>query len=201
MTLMIYLHHALLDCILSQHGTSLKQQDRKAIRAYRHDILTEFCRTNRLDEPIYDTDEYGKPFVANVRQLHFNQSHSEHDYVLVFGLTVGNVGVDIENLDRVADFDGVAKRFFHADEYQFWQQNQCDKKLWFRLWTIKEAVLKACGLGIRMPLNELNAVFEGDDFGLVCHDKIGRFYFKNLIINDCMVTVACQNASFDIVKI
>lgn len=181
---MIYLHHVPLTDI-PQEGLSPKQ----AIALYRERILADFCCERGLPKPIFARHQQGKPYIANVN-LAFNQSHSQHDYVLVYSLAVSDLGVDIENLTRQVNFDGLAKRYFHADEYQLWQNQQCDKVLWFRFWTIKEAVLKASGLGIRMPLNELKAVFLDDDVGYVYHHDIGKFYFQNIIINDCMVTVA-----------
>lgn len=187
---MIYLHHTPLSKILLHDATRLTQQKREIIRAYRHDILTKFCQSKNLPTPIYDKQAFGKPFITN-SPLSFNQSHCVSDYVLAFSLTTPNIGVDIEHLGRQVKFEPLAKRCFHDDEYQLWQNNGYDKHLWFKIWTIKEAVLKAQGLGIRLNLNELNAVFTSDNGGYVCHDKIGWFYFKNLIINECMITLAC----------
>ena len=184
---MIYLHHVSLNEILSEY-CRLTKFERESIHHYRLDILTKFCKNHDLPKPVIERDKNGKPFIKN-SHLSFNHSHCQSDYALIYSLNVSNIGVDIENINRKLNFELLAKRFFHADEYHLWQKNQ-DKQTWFKLWTIKEAALKAHGLGIRMPLNELNAVFEGDDFGCVCHDKIGRFYFKSLMINDCVVTVA-----------
>lgn len=181
---MIYLHHVLLTDIL-QEGLSPKQ----AIALYRERILGDFCCANGLSKPIFARHQQGKPYIANVN-LAFNQSHSPHDYVLVYSLAVSDLGVDIENLSRQVNFDGLAKRYFHADEYRLWQNQQRDVAWWFRFWTIKESVLKASGLGIRLPLNQLRAIFIDDNTGYVYHHDIGKFYFQNIIINDCMVTVA-----------
>ena len=45
---------------------------------------------------------------------------------------------------------------FHPEELKQWQALDYDPEYWFKVWTTKEAVLKASGLGIRMNLNELN---------------------------------------------
>lgn len=181
---MIYLHHVPLTDI-PQEGLSPKQ----AIALYRERILGDFCCANRLPKPIFARHQQGKPYIANVN-LAFNQSHSPHDYVLAYSLAVSDLGVDIENLTRQVNFDGLANRYFHTDEYRLWQKKHHDKVLWFQLWTIKEAVLKASGLGIRLPLNELKAVFINDDTGYVYHKNIGKFYFQTMVIDACMVTVA-----------
>ena len=52
----------------------------------------------------------------------------------------------IEELDRKVRFDALAQHAFHPEEYQTWQESQ-DEEYWFRVWTTKEAILKASGLG------------------------------------------------------
>lgn len=193
---MIYLHHTPLSRILLTDAP-VNKNNRALIYAYRHNLLTNVCQAHHLPTPIYDKDKFGKPFIVN-SPLSFNQSHCASDYALIYGLGISNIGVDIENVNRDVNFTALAKRYFHHDECQLWQNNHSDSALWFKLWTIKEAVLKAHGLGIRLNLNELNAIFTHDDGGYVCHDKIGQFYFKNIMIDDCVVTVASKQPSFSV---
>lgn len=159
------------------------------IRDYCHRHINLFCQNQNLPTPIYDKSQYGKPFITNIVNFSFNQSHSQTDYALIYSVDIQDIGVDIENLNRKINFDGLAKRYFHEDEYLLWRRNK-DILLWFKLWTIKEAVLKAHGLGIRLPLKELNAFFMTDDGGFVYHDRLGKFYFYNKVINNCMITVS-----------
>lgn len=187
---MIYLHHSPISLILPNHQGRLMNNDRERIRDYRHQLLSEFCHHKNLPMPIYDRDNNGKPFCQNIPQLQFNQSHCSSDYALIYSLDIKNIGVDIENSHRQVRFDDLAKRYFHADEYALWQNDERDKCLWFKLWTIKEAVLKASGLGIRLPLNQLRAIFIDDDTGYVYHQDIGKFYFQTMVVDACMVTVA-----------
>lgn len=187
---MIYLHHASLSLILPHHHSRLVDADRACIRAYRHRLLSEFCQTHHLPTPIYDKDNHGKPFCQNIPHLHFNQSHCTSDYALIYSLDVKNIGVDIENIHRKVNFNNLAKRYFHHDEYALWQNHHYDECLWFKFWTIKEAALKASGFGIRLPLHELNAVFMDDDTGYVHHHHIGKCYFQNIMTEACMITVA-----------
>lgn len=187
---MIYLHHTPLSLILTHYNSRLINTDRECIRAYRHQLLSEFCHNKNLPTPIYDKDNHGKPFCQNIPALSFNQSHCARDYALIYSLDIKNIGVDIENSHRQVKFDDLAKRYFHADEYALWQNDECDKCLWFKLWTIKEAVLKASGIGIRLPLNELRAIFINDDTGYVYHKRLGKFYFQTIVIDAFVVTVA-----------
>lgn len=195
---MIYLHHCPLTDILSKHTWRINPGDRASIHAYRHEILNQFCLTHQLPTPMYAKDIYNKPYCTNIPQLSFNQSHSHSHYVLIFSLNIPNIGVDTENIHRNTNKLKLTQRYFSPDEYQLWQESDRDDLLWFKIWTTKEAVLKAHGLGIRVSLNELNAHFSNIDSGYISHKKIGKFYFKNIQLNNSVMTVAYPNAHNDI---
>ena len=57
------------------------------------------------------------------------------------------------------DYQGIAKRFYTAEEYTYLmslatQPAQLD--YFYRAWVIKEAVLKACGLGLAFGLDKVS---------------------------------------------
>lgn len=101
----------------------------------------------------------GKPFLAddlNTDNLQFNLSHSED--VLLLGITQGHrIGVDVERLDSGADCLPLAKNFFAAAEYEALTTLHLSEQnaAWFRSWTVKEAYLKAVGVGLRQPLDSV----------------------------------------------
>src|SRR5690606_36970226 len=79
----------------------------------------------------------------------------------VLAVTLGSrIGVDIEQLSRKRDWMGIAEHSFHHREIDTFlalpdpQQAQH----FFRLWTLKEAYLKARGTGIATGLDK--AAFE-----------------------------------------
>lgn len=88
--------------------------------------------------------EYGKPYLLNFPNLHFNISHSgEYVACAVFDKPVG---VDIQ---KIGEYNSdVAKRV--CSEKELIQiENSLDKASKFtKLWTQKEAVLKMHGTGI-----------------------------------------------------
>lgn len=186
---MIYLHHAPLTRILSLVPRRLSLDDKKAIRSYRHELLSQFCKLNDAPVPAYGRDELGKPICINIPNLSFNHSQCPTDYALAYSLDLPNVGVDIEHTSRVLNFESLARRFYHPDEMARWL-NSGDITEWFRIWTIKEAVLKACGLGMRMTLSELNAQFINDHQGVVSHERIGAYRFECVQVDGAMITVA-----------
>ena len=81
------------------------------------DILIRYiaCREFNLknDELIFDTNEYGKPYLVRYDNFHFNITHSGH-WVLC-GISKGNIGIDLEKIDH--DPLDVAKKYFSVLEY------------------------------------------------------------------------------------
>jgi 4'-phosphopantetheinyl transferase len=93
---------------------------------------------------------HGKPVLAasaSVR-LEFNLSHSG-EWVLLAFARGGRVGVDLER-ERPVDEERIAREFFHPAEVQEWERQEPRERLtaFFRLWTLKEAYLKALGTGL-----------------------------------------------------
>ena len=100
-----------------------------------------------------------KPYV-DYTDLTFNISHSGE--FIVYALTKNAyIGVDIEELKPEVDCLSLAKSVFHEEEYiKFLKIPKEDKLLaFYRAWTRKEAYLKAIGVGLHYPLNELQVSF------------------------------------------
>ncbi|MDO4442210.1 MAG: 4'-phosphopantetheinyl transferase superfamily protein [Moraxella sp.] len=186
---MIYIHFEQLSCIMVNCNIVSADEMKERIHAYRHQMLSSFAKRQQLAVPTYDKLAGGKPIITN-SHLVFNQSHHDTAYVLVWSLDVDELGVDIECVNRTVKFESLARRYFHADEYRLWQDSGCDVRLWFRIWTIKEAVLKANGLGIRLTLSELNAKFTNANQGEIYHEKIGHYRFECIDVGDDVVTIA-----------
>ncbi len=91
----------------------------------------------------------GKPFLLDDPQLHFNVSHSEK--IAVIAVTrVGEVGIDVERQRAMADMEDVARLVF--DEAERTALRACPtsqrESVFYRIWTRKEALLKAVGFGL-----------------------------------------------------
>jgi 4'-phosphopantetheinyl transferase len=102
---------------------------------------------------------HGKPEIVwpegYVGRLHFNVSHTEG--VVVLALAEGSpVGVDVERIDRPSDFEGLARRFFAPEEAEAVAACADENEraaLFYRIWTLKEAYVKAIGKGLAHPLD------------------------------------------------
>lgn len=166
------------------------QQQKQAIYRYRNQLLSKYLAQNIQNSDI-QRNVHGKPFLTTFPQLQFNHSHSRQYYALASSFELSDIGIDIEDLDRKVRFDALAQHAFHPNELKYWQDLGHDADYWFRVWTTKEAVLKASGLGIRLSLNELDTRMHPSAQGGLCHHpQIGHFAYQNFRLPDCMLTVA-----------
>lgn len=94
-------------------------------------------------------DPAGKPHLARVERLQFNLAHSE-DRALVAVVLERRVGVDLEALRPMDDAETIARSFFTPAEAEALARvTAADRqRAFFRIWTRKEALLKALGEGI-----------------------------------------------------
>ncbi len=101
--------------------------------------------------------KHGKPRLAlpaaaddgRLAALHFNLSHA--DNALALAVTFGRrVGIDIEVVDPGVDVLAVARTHFTAEEFEWFRVLSAREGLvaFYRLWTRKEALVKADGRGI-----------------------------------------------------
>lgn len=89
----------------------------------------------------------GKPYLDPACDLQFNLSHSSG--LGIYAVTFGRrVGVDIERIEARPDLLEVARRFFTPEEFALLEPNR-SLELFYRIWTRKEAWLKATGEGLR----------------------------------------------------
>lgn len=118
---------------------------------------------DRLDldptEIRFATGSGGKPCLAGAARgvLAFNLSHSA-DRALV-GLTPGAaIGVDVEVVRPLPDAERIARTHFAADEAAALAALPADARAaaFFDLWTRKEAVVKALGTGLSLPLDRFS---------------------------------------------
>lgn len=104
----------------------------------------------------FDAGPHGKPFLVSPvpsRPISFNLSHTAGLVAAAF--TVGaDVGVDVEHLGRQAATTDLARRFFAPAEVAAFERTPLDRRqeMFFAFWTVKEAYLKARGLGLSVPL-------------------------------------------------
>lgn len=118
-------------------------------------ILSRYLAV-RPEQIRYRSGEHGKPALAYPRAgLEFNLSHA-HELLLV-AVTAGRaVGVDLEYVRPLDDFEAIARRTFSASENEALRAvpEAQRRESFFRCWTRKEAFIKAVGQGLSYPLNQ-----------------------------------------------
>ena len=100
----------------------------------------------------FATEPGGKPVVAGGHGPHFSLSHSHGLVACALSHDVP-LGIDIEPIGRRAPL-GVAQTFFSIDERAWlFDLPPAERPLgFFRLWTLKEALIKATGKGLAQSL-------------------------------------------------
>lgn len=95
----------------------------------------------------------GKPFLPRYSALHFNLSHSGQLAMLAVGDR--ELGVDVEKLRHLESLQEIARRHFSQGEFEALCALPEERQLcgFYRLWTRKEAYIKAVGAGLSMPLD------------------------------------------------
>ena len=168
------------------------QLQKQAIYQFRNQLLTQYLQRD-IQNADFAKTEYGKPYLAQFPQVAFNHSHSRKHYALAYSETIAQVGIDVEDLDRAVRFEALAQHAFHPEELRCWAELDYCSEYWFRVWTTKEAVLKASGLGIRLSLKDLNTQLHPIHHGGMCqHPDIGHFAYQNYVLGQVMLTVAWQ---------
>jgi 4'-phosphopantetheinyl transferase len=102
------------------------------------------------------TGPFGKPELASAgRQMpSFSVSHSGELVVLAVAGPDADVGVDVEHRRALPDWTQLAARHFHPQEVAELLDlpPTLGHAAFFDCWTRKEAVAKACGRGLSLPL-------------------------------------------------
>lgn len=149
------------------------------------------CEIGILD-PVFDTDKYGKPYLKNYSDVHFNLSHSER-YVACI-ISDSPVGVDIE---YIHDIDlNLAKHYFFGLEYEYILNNNDKKKAFFELWVLKESYMKMTGLGFSLALDEFCIEIK-DQIKLMHNENTGKFGLWNVCSEEYMLGTCSQSKIHD----
>lgn len=118
-------------------------------------------------------NSHGKPAISNPLELplQFNLSHTLNRVALA--VTLGReIGVDVEKIKTVDQVRGLAARCFTEEENRYIFGGGKETVLWrfFKLWTLKEAYIKACGRGLSISLQALSFFPTADPLRLSFHE-------------------------------
>lgn len=121
----------------------------------------------------------GKPFLS-LKNLHFNLSHSKEEIVIAVCHFI--IGCDIEEINPGKDVRLIIKDFFSPEEKLRLESSSSEYEHFLKLWTSKEAFLKATGIGILTELNQINLAFSANKIHISPQDRQFFEYDKYYII-------------------
>lgn len=117
----------------------------------------------------FEIDENGKPRLADRsgRDLHFNLSHTR-GLVACAVCRAHPIGVDVEIVEPARATVGIAERFFsNAEAAELATLNDDDRvRRFFKIWTLKEAYIKAHGRGMRIGLGNFSIALDHEPIGI-----------------------------------
>lgn len=168
-----------------------RPEDRQAALLGKALLISTFADTG-TDWLQLKRNDYGKPYFDETgNEAHFNISHSG-DYVVAAVNRYGVVGVDIEKI-RPLDLSGF-KQFFSEEEWQNIHGHKNALQQFFTYWSIKEAVVKAVGKGLSLPLSDVR--ISGDSVRIDGQ----AYYFREILLHDdYRFMVAAPDSSYNIV--
>lgn len=141
-------------------------------RHRREYLTTRFLVRNALSRhhPLapeawrFQLNPYGKPSSDPECGLHFNLSNSP-DLVVCLIARGAEVGVDVEPYKRADRITALAPEVLsplEMAEFEALREGERPDRA-LSLWTLKEAYIKARGMGLSLPLKQFSFLFEGAD--------------------------------------
>lgn len=163
--------------ISSYLGNKKKQQRIDGLALLATALKNHKINENAINLIYYNS--FGKPFINT--EIDFSISYSNNTTVLGF-IKKGSIGVDVERI-RTVDCT-LFKDYFSLKEWEFMSQNSFNEVVFFKLWTRKEAVVKAIGKGVFIELNLVEVL---QDF-IIIDDK--KLYLTTEFTDEYCLSVA-----------
>ena len=178
----------------------VKEEEREGYllsHLYLRRILTHYVPEVAISEWRFRHNRYGKPAIANVleKKHYFNLSHTRScAYVIVSDIS--ECGIDVEEKREIERTEGLCKLVFSEEELDEYAIIKEKESMFYRIWTVKEAHLKALGTGL-METSPEKLNFQGKIHAEEKYDhfSIGeRHYWSQSLENDCFLAFCVLNS-------
>jgi 4'-phosphopantetheinyl transferase len=159
----------------------LRQHYRRFRSALRV-LLARYSGQNAVDVRLR-YGEFGKPELAD-QLLHFNVSHSEN--LGLIAISLHPVGIDLELMSPLGVENGLIDVVCHPVEKPLFERLSASERcrLFYKLFTRKEAYCKALGVGLQRPLCSLRFADSPCSIGSQVHDedidKVSSFFVYDI---------------------
>lgn len=147
-------------------------------RALVRSTLSRYAPIDRRDWR-FTTNQWGRPDIHpehGLGDLHFNLSHTDGLIAVAVARSGPELGVDVEDTWRRSHTDQIAEHFFAPAEVAALRALPPDRQhgRFFELWTLKEAYIKARGMGLAISLHSFAyALDDGPTIGLTIDPSLG----------------------------
>jgi 4'-phosphopantetheinyl transferase len=131
----------------------------KKLSAGAYLLLDKLLKEENITDPIFKTGKYGKAYISNYENIHFNLSHSGN--IVLCAISDREVGADVELIDPEIDLD-IAKHYFYNSEYENIMNSDNPPQEFFKYWVLKESYMKYTGLGMNLKLDSFEIVIEDE---------------------------------------
>jgi 4'-phosphopantetheinyl transferase len=153
-------YHALLDSSERERHKSFYFERHRHQFLISH-ALVRLCLSRYAPVPpeawSFTLNGYGRPQVAEqgTPRIYFNLSHTDGMAVCAVSLEP-EVGADVEDTQRTGQTVEIADSFFAPTEAAALRALPVERQRerFFELWTLKEAYIKARGMGLSLPLEQ-----------------------------------------------
>ena len=158
-------------------------------------LLKKLLAEKNITNPIFKTEKYGKVYISNHENIHFNLSHSGK--IVLCAISDMEVGADVEYIDREIDLN-IAKHYFYNREYENIMNAENMPEEFFKYWVLKESYMKYTGLGMNLKLNS---------FEIIIEDKIrlkndnSNLKFNLFDIEDYKIAIASHYDVSDLIEV
>ena len=120
-------------------------------------LLKKLLSDENITDPLFETGEYGKAYISNHENIHFNLSHSGK--IVLCAISDMEVGADVEYIDPEIDLD-IAKNYFYNEEYASIMKSDNPGEEFFKYWVLKESYMKYTGLGMNLELDSFEIIID-----------------------------------------
>lgn len=163
----------------------------------RKHILRYLGSPKQLDLK-FKTNRYGKPYLDDEfieKKLYFNISHSGGYVVCAFS-RFNNLGIDVECVKSEIDIDNLASNYFAKEEVNRLIKIPTCQRLdrFYQYWTMKEAFIKAIGMGLSMPLDHFYIDILDREKAKVIVNKKYDFSSQEWLIRQINIFPKCKMA-------
>lgn len=176
----------------------LSRSRKLKLSKYRNDLDKKLCMAAELllkhalfvenhlnfnEELQYEFNNNQKPYIKNI-EINFNLSHSGKYCICV--LDKCDIGCDIQTMADIKT--DIAKRFFHPNEYDYLKLIKNNTKVFYRLWTLKEAFIKCVGGGLNIPLNSFEIKIS-NKVEVIQSINSNKYYFKEFDFDNSHISI------------